>query len=390
MNSPFRLYGAMAILAVAGATVPTPLYAIYQRAWGFSPVVLTMVFAVYALAVLAALLVLGRLSDHVGRRPVLVAAMIGQVAAMGVFATATGVAALLVARIVQGLATGAAVAAAGAGLLDVDRPKGAVVNAVAPMIGTATGTLVAGLMAQFLPMPTLLAYMAFGLVFVALTGAAALAPETAQGLDPAKAWRSLRPSLALPAQARRSLMLVLPALVAAWAVPGFYASLGPGLVSHMVGRPTPALGGLALTVMAATGALAVVATRTRQPRAMVALGSAALVVGVGITLLAVGQGLVGPFFVGAVVAGAGFGAGFQGAVAAVVSQAGAHERAGVLSVLYVVAYMSMGLPAVLGGLRASHGHGLVGTTIEYGLVVMILGSLAVAGALWPVRQRAVA
>jgi hypothetical protein len=147
---------------------------------------------------------------------------------------------------------------------------------------------------------------------------------------------------------------------------------------------------LALTVMAATGALAVVATRTRQPRAMVALGSAALVVGVGITLLAVGQGLVGPFFVGAVVAGAGFGAGFQGAVAAVVSQAGAHERAGVLSVLYVVAYMSMGLPAVLGGLRASHGHGLVGTTIEYGLVVMILGSLAVAGALWPVRQRAVA
>lgn len=390
MPSPFRLYGAMAILAVAGATVPTPLYAIYQRAWGFSPAMLTLVFAVYALAVLASLLVLGRLSDHVGRRPVLVAAMLGQVAAMGVFATATGVAALLAARIVQGLATGAAVAAAGAGLLDVDRPRGAVVNAVAPMIGTATGTFVAGLMAQFLPMPTLLAYMVFGSIFVGLTGAAARMPETVQGLDRAGAWRSLRPTLALPAAARRSLLLVLPALVAAWAVPGFYASLGPGLVSHLVGRPTPALGGLALTVMAATGALAVFATRTRPARAMVAAGSAALVAGVGLTLLAVGQGLVGLFFVGAVIAGAGFGAGFQGAVAAVVSQAGPHERAGVLSVLYVVAYLSMGLPAVLGGLRASHGHGLVGTTIEYGLVVMGLGSLAVAGAMWPARQQVVA
>jgi hypothetical protein len=143
---------------------------------------------------------------------------------------------------------------------------------------------------------------------------------------------------------------------------------------------------LALTVMATTGALAVFATRTRPPRAMVAAGSAALVGGVGITLLAVAQGLVGFFFVGAVIAGAGFGAGFQGAVQAVVARAGAHERAGVLSVLYVVAYLSMGLPAVLGGLRASHGHGLVATTIEYGLVVMVLGTLAVAGALWPAAR----
>ena len=139
------LLSSLVVSFLAASAVPTPLYAVYQAEWGFSPITTTVVFGVYAVAVLVALLVLGRLSDHVGRRPVLLAGLLGQAVAMVVFATASGVPELLPARVVQGVATGAALGAVGAGLLDVDRARGTVANAVAPGLGTSSGALVSGL-----------------------------------------------------------------------------------------------------------------------------------------------------------------------------------------------------------------------------------------------------
>ncbi len=125
-----------------------------------------MIFGIYALAVLAALLVVGRLSDHIGRRPVLLAATVVQAATMLLFAHASGLSDLIIARIIQGLSAGAAVAAVGAGLLDIDRTRGTTANAVTPPLGTATGGLVGGLMVQFLPAPTHLVYYVLAAVFV--------------------------------------------------------------------------------------------------------------------------------------------------------------------------------------------------------------------------------
>src|SRR6185369_6329559 len=107
----------------------------------------------------------GRVSDHVGRRPVLLVALAAQVATMLLFAFAGGVGELLVARVVQGLSTGAAVGATGAGMLDFDRGRGTIANAVAPITGTATGALGAGLLVQFLPAPTRLVYLVLGGIF---------------------------------------------------------------------------------------------------------------------------------------------------------------------------------------------------------------------------------
>src|SRR5580704_4004893 len=103
----FYLLASMTVSFLAGSAAPTPLYPLYQAMWGFSPVTLTVIFGIYALAVLAALLIAGRLSDHLGRRPVLIAASVAQVVVMLMFATATGVTGLLVARIIQGITTGA-------------------------------------------------------------------------------------------------------------------------------------------------------------------------------------------------------------------------------------------------------------------------------------------
>ena len=126
----FTFLASITASFLAGSAAPTPLYAVYQATWGFSPITITIVFGIYALAVLGALLVLGGLSDFVGRRPVLFIAALLQAVAMLIFATAASVSALILARIVQGISAGAAVGAAGAGMLDISRQKGTLANSV--------------------------------------------------------------------------------------------------------------------------------------------------------------------------------------------------------------------------------------------------------------------
>ena len=146
--------------------------------WGFTPITITIVFGVYAVAVLAALLTLGRLSDSIGRRPVLLAALAVQILSMVVYATAGGVGELMGARIIQGLATGAALGAIGAGMLDVDRERGALANALSPGLGTGSGALISALFVQFLPAPTHLIYFALIGVFAAQAIGVVLLRET--------------------------------------------------------------------------------------------------------------------------------------------------------------------------------------------------------------------
>jgi predicted MFS family arabinose efflux permease len=376
-RAAFFLQVSIVVSLLAGSAAPTPLYALYQREWGFSPIITTVVFGVYALAVLAALLTAGSLSDHVGRRPVLLVAIVVQAATMLVFATAGGVTTLLAARIVQGLATGSAVGALGAGLVDLDKAKGTLANAVAPVTGTATGALGAGLLVQYLPDPAHLVYLILFAVFVLQGIGVAQMPESSAPKPGALA--SLRPRVSVPPAVRGPLLVAIPALVAVWALAGFYGSLGPALVGLLSGSGSSVLGGLALFVLAAGGAVTVLVLRAAPPRTVMFLGVVALLAGVGITLLAVTAGSVAVFFAGTAVAGVGFGAGFQGAIRTVLPLAAPHERAGVLSTAYVVSYLALGLPAVIAGFLVVHGGGLVTTAREYGVAVMVLAALAMLG-----------
>src|SRR6195952_2800830 len=154
----FGLLTSILVTLLASSSAPTPLYATYQARWGFSPVTITVIFGVYAVAVLASLLVAGSLSDHVGRRPVLIGALGAQASVMLLFAFAGGVDVLLVARVLQGLATGAAVGAIGAGLVDLHPGRGPVANATGAMSGTASGALGSALLVALLPSPTRLVY----------------------------------------------------------------------------------------------------------------------------------------------------------------------------------------------------------------------------------------
>ncbi|QEC47550.1 MFS transporter [Baekduia soli] len=375
-RAAFALQASILVLFLAGSSAPTPLYAAYQAEWGFSPITITVIFGVYAVAVLAALLVVGSLSDHVGRRPVLLVAIVVQAVVMVVFATAGGVPALLVARVAQGLSTGAAVGALGAGMIDLHRTKGAIANGVGPMSGTATGALGSALLVQLLPAPTQLVYLVLLAAFVLqLAGVAFMAESSARTPG---ALASLRPQIGLPAGARGPLLRAVPALVAIWALAGFYGSLGPALARLVSGSDSAILGGLSLFALAGSGAATVLVVRNAAARTVMVVGNAALIAGVGITLLAVAAGWAPGFFLGTVVAGIGFGSAFQGALRTVIPLAAPHERAGVLSVVYAVSYLAMGLPAIVAGALAVHG-GILQTSREYGVVVMTLAALALAG-----------
>src|ERR1700678_2804535 len=242
-NATFYLLASITISFLAGSSAPTPLYTLYQAQWGFSPMTVTIIFGIYAISVLTALLFVGRLSDHLGRRPVLIAAIAAQAATMVIFATASGVADLVLARIIQGLATGTAVGAVGAGMIDLNKARGATANAVAPAFGTATGGVLSGFLVQYLPAPTHLVYAVLGTIFVLQGIGVALMADT---IAPAPgAIASLKPQLNLPAAARGPLLLALPVLVASWAMGGFYGSLGPMLLRGMLGVGSSLLGGLA-------------------------------------------------------------------------------------------------------------------------------------------------
>ncbi|WP_019634313.1 MFS transporter [Actinomadura atramentaria] len=373
------LLTSIAVSLLASSSAPTPLYATYQAEWGFSPITTTVVFGIYAVAVLAALLIFGRVSDHVGRRPVLIAALAVQALTMLVFAGAGGVGVLMAARVVQGLATGAALGAIGAGMLDVDRTRGAVANSVAPGVGTASGSLASAVVVQFLPAPTHLIYLLLAVVFLLQIAGVAALRETAPGKPGALA--ALRPDVRVPRHVRRPMLIAAPILFAVWALAGFYGSLSPALTADLVHSRSALYGGLGLFTLAGTAALSTLLLRDMRVRPVLFLGIGALAVGVAAALAADAAGSAAGFFAGTAVAGLGFGSGFQGGIRMVAPLAEPHERAGVLSVVFVVSYLGMGVPAVVAGFLVVHGGGLAVTAREYGAAVVLLALAALVGLL---------
>jgi predicted MFS family arabinose efflux permease len=374
----FALLTSILVSLLASSSAPTPLYATYQAQWGFSDVTITVIFGVYAVAVLASLLVFGSLSDHVGRRPMLLGALVIQAGVMVLFASASGLPVLLAARVIQGLATGAALGAIGAGLVDLHPGRGPVANATGAMAGTASGALGSALLVQLLPAPTELVYLTLMGVFLIQAAAVVLIAETSPRVPGAR--RALRPVLGVPRQVRGALAIAAPSLVAVWALAGFYGSLGPSLAGLVAHSHSTILGGASLFVLAASGSLTVLVFHRAEPRNFALAGSALMIAGVLTVLWSVSAHSIVGFFAGTAVAGAGFGGGFQGGLRTIVSLAGPTERAGIISVAYVISYLAMGLPAILAGVLVVHGT-LTGTAHLFGGAVILLAALTGAGLL---------
>jgi predicted MFS family arabinose efflux permease len=381
----FGLLTSILVTLLASSSAPTPLYATYQARWDFSPVTITVIFGVYAVAVLASLLVAGSLSDHVGRRPVLIGALGAQAIVMLLFAFADGVDVLLLARVLQGLATGAALGAIGAGLVDLHPGRGAVANATGAMSGTASGAFASALLVQLLPAPTKLVYLVLLVLFLLQAVRVWAIAETSPRAPGIR--RALRPTIAVPVQVREALLIAAPSLIAVWALAGFYGSLGPSLAAQVSRSGSTILGGSALFALAASGALTVLLFHRTAPRRFALVGNGLVILGVAIVLWSVTATSIAGFFVGTVIAGAGFGAGFQGGLRTIVTLADPTERAGVISVAYIICYLAMGLPAILAGVLVVHST-VPRTAREFGITVIALAAITAVGTILSARRTA--
>ena len=363
---------------LAASSAPTPLYHLYQEGLHFSSGMLTLIFGVYALSLLAALLTVGSLSDHLGRKPVIFAALVLNMLAMLLFINESGVAWLIAARTLQGFATGMATAVLGAALLDTDRQQGPLVNSVAPLLGMACGAMGSSLLVEFAPLPTQLIYSTLLALMLGQAVYVWRLPETVSRIPGALA--SLRPTLHVPPQARRALWLSLPVDVAVWAMGGFYLSLAPSLVRAATGSTSNLIGGGLVAVLTLSGALMIFSLRNRPANKVLRLGASLLAVGVALILVAVHSASLPLFFIATLIAGSGFGAGFLGALRSVVPLALPHERAGLMSAFYVLSYLAFCLPSLLAG-NLIRSFGLIATTDGYGVVLIVLTLGALAGLL---------
>ncbi|WP_311971148.1 MFS transporter [Pseudomonas baltica] len=363
---------------LAASSAPTPLYHLYQEAWGFSSATLTLIFAVYAFSLLLALLTVGSLSDYLGRRPVLLLALLLEIPAMLLFIYADSVAWLIAARLLQGFATGMATSVLGAALIDYHRDKGPLINSLSPLIGMAVGAFGTSVLLQYAPWPLQLSYIAMLGCFVVQV---LLLWRLRESVSPQPgALASLRPALSVPPQARQALLRMLPVDVATWSLGGFFLSLAPSLVRAVTGSTSNLLGGALVATMTLSGALAIAVMRHGSAQRSLVLGASFLAAGAALILLAMHSGGVLLFFIGTVVAGAGFGSGFLGSVRSVMPLALAHERAGLMATFYVLSYLAFCLPALCAGFAVQH-FGLIATSDGYAIGLICLCLLALIG-LW--------
>ncbi|MGW1887132.1 MFS transporter [Streptomyces sp. NPDC001970] len=353
----FWLVAAAFTLTMAFSTVPTPLYPLYQRADGFGPFVVTVIFATYAVGVLTALFLAGHLSDWYGRRAVLLPAMVLSIASAVVFASWSSVPALLVARLLSGLSVGLVTATATAYLGDLHRqarPDASPIraNAVATAAnlgGLGLGTLVSGFLAEHTAAPLHTLYLIFLGLLVLGVPAVMLAPETVQRPEPRPRYRPQRVSV--PDRARPAFFAAAGAALIIFAVFGLFTSLAPVVLEDLhVASPT--VTGLAAFLVFGSAALAQILLAHLSTRAQLVAGLGLLAFGMVVLTAAVWIGELSLFLIGGVVCGAAAGTAFKGSVSRVLSLAPPERRGETLTGLFLAAYLGLSVPVLGLGLAA--------------------------------------
>lgn len=365
------------VVMMAGASAPSPFYPVLAHDIGFEPVVISAVFAVYAVALLLTLLTAGSLSDHIGRRPVAAAGLVLLAGSMFLFWHADAVGVLFLARILQGVASGLLISALSATVLDF-APGGragtaALWNALSPGIGLALGALASGVVLDLSGEALLDVFAPLTTVYLVLAALFLVIPETAP--RKAGAWASLSFRLSIPPAIRGDFWRGAPAVIAGWATGGLFLSLGANIVARELGGAAHVWQGLGVVLLAGVGAATAFVLRKITARSMVLFGTSALALGTLLSLIGLAVGSLPFYFLAAGVTGMGFGTAFSGVVASLAPRIPATERADTFAVIYLLAYLAFGIPAVIAGALVAV-VGLEAVCIGYGVVVIALAAVA--------------
>lgn len=379
-------YVAFAFLvAMAFSTVPAPLFPVYQARDGFSTFMITVVFAAYAVGVATALVLAGHVSDWLGRRRVLVPALVLELVAAVLFLSGTDLTTLLVARFVNGLGVGMLTATATAALADLDalhRPGAGprrfeVVSTTVNIGGLGAGALLTGVLAEWAPAPLRTSYVVFVALLAVAIAAVALTPETVERPAERPSYRPQRPR-ADHRDPRTWLAAVLSGFVA-FGVFGLFTSVAPGFVAGSLHHPSRALAGLVVFSVFGSAALAQALSGGLSLDARRRSGLLAVATGLVLLTLGMHAASLGLFLLGGVVAGAGAGVLFKSAVATAAGLAAPAERGEALAGLFLVAYLGMSVPAIGVGLAVRSVSAVTAMSWLTLLLVALLAVVALLG-----------
>jgi MFS family permease len=364
---------------ILGTSLPAPLYSIYQRQWHFSSAVLTLIFAAYAVAVLATLLVAGRASDQVGRKPVMAAALGFSVLSTVVFILAPSVGWLYLGRVLSGLSAGLMTGAAPAALTEMlqasESRRSSMVATAANMSGAGLGPLIAGLFAEYLPQSTVLVFEAYLGLLVIAGLAVAFVPETVTS----KQRLTLRfTGLAVPRDGRSEFIAAGLAAFAAFALTGLFTSLAPGFVGSVLHQMNFAVAGAVSFLIFAAACAAQLGLGRINSRPVMLAGLGGFLAGLALVVAGIATSSLGWFVAGDVVGGFAVGALFIGSMSAANRLAPPERRAEVISTYFVFAYTGLIIPVVGVGIAADYVGDFRATLgCSIGLAALCLWSAAV-------------
>jgi MFS family permease len=334
---------------MAFTTVPTPLWSLYAQRDRFSSLTVTIVFAVYALAVALSLFLAGHLSDWHGRRRVLLPALALEILAGVLFVVWPSLPGLLLARALSGFGVGAVTATATAWLSELrgaGSRRAQIVATGANLGGLGLGGLISGSLAQWAGHALLVPFVVFSAALLLAWVTLLAAPETRGRPSPRPRYRPQRVSV--PARSRDRFFAAALGAAITFAVFGLSTSLAPSFLAGTLHQPSHALAGAVSFAVLATAALTQTLTASRTTQQLLAAAIPALLAGLGLLTIAVWlpSPSFGVFLAGAVVAGAGSGLMFKGAIGTVSEISSQEHRAETLAGLFLAAYLGLAGPVI--------------------------------------------
>jgi MFS family permease len=361
-------------VTMLGTTLPTPLYVFYKQRFGFSELMITVIFATYAAGVISALLALGQTSDVVGRRPVLFLGLVFSALSAVTFLVADGLALLLLGRVLSGFSAGIFTGTATATLVDLGkrRDRSTLVAAVTNMGALGCGPLLAGILAQLAPMPLRLSFWVdLALLLPAFAGVV-LMPEPVR-MAPGQPLRAQR--LGVPRELRATFIPAAMAGFAGFAVMGLSTAVSPAFLAH-VGVTNDVIVGLVVFGAFAASMLGQLLLEVVPRGWALPGGCGVLIIGMSVLALGLGESSLGLLVTGTTVAGLGQGLSFRAGLTAINEGAPPDRRAEVASSFFVVAYFALSIPVIGEGVLA-HAAGLQTAGIVFGVLVALLAAVVV-------------
>ncbi|MCE0762987.1 MFS transporter [Pseudonocardia kujensis] len=365
------------VVTMIGTTLPTPLYPLYEQRYGFGGLVVTVVFATYAVGVAAALVVLGNLSDRIGRRPVLLAGLASALVSSLVFLIPAEPA-LFVGRFLSGISAGVFTGTATATIIDLAREdrkaRAGLVAAAVNMLGLGLGPVLAGILAEYAPLPLDLSYLVHAALVVVAAVALWFVPETVEQrgsfrIEPLKVG-------GVPPEVRGVFVRAAVGGFAGFAVLGLFTAVSPSVLVQVLGRSSHLVVGLVVFLMLGASALGQVLSGSVPERVALPAGCGGLAVGAALIGTGIATASLAVFCTGAAVAGLGQGMSFRAGLGAVGSRAPQAVRGAVVATFFLVLYVAISLP-VIGVGAAAQVFGLVPAGVVFSGIVALLALAAV-------------